>query len=192
MKCLHYGLLILLGAVLACESTPIKTYREPETSTQRPNQTRKNSFSNSQSEPQVDYPSIQRLLGLERNISTLGYAEKTFNTCAVGYGYSTTENCQKKFYVVIHFKLMCRDSEGTVLRQISEDDLVPLGSRELTWSLKNVSGKLRTDSSGYAQVVIVSPTTQRTERFRISSAKDFLLLRAGDIQRLIVPSNWCE
>ena len=147
---------------------------------------------NTSSEPQIDYPSIQRLLGLDRNTSSLGYAEKVFNTCEVGFGYATNESCVKKVYVVIHFKLMCRDSEGTVVRQISEDDLVPLANRDLTWSLKNANGTLRTDYNGYAQVVVISPQSQKTERFRISSPKDFLLLRAGDIQRLIVPSNWCN
>ncbi len=180
--------LIPLIFLLACESVPVKTYQEPE-----PNKKRQSmSKQNTSSEPQIDYPSIQRLLGLDRNISSLGYAEKVFNTCEVGFGYPSNESCMKKVFVVIHFKLMCRDSEGTVVRQISEDDLVPLANRDLTWSLKNANGILRTDYNGNAQVVVISPQSQKTERFRISSPKDFLLLRAGDIQRLIVPSNWCN
>ncbi len=180
--------LIPLIFLLACESVPVKTYQEPEPNKKRQSMSKQNTFS----EPQIDYPSIQRLLGLDRNISSLGYAEKVFNTCEVGFGYPSNESCMKKVYVVIHFKLMCRDSEGTVVRQISEDDLVPLANRDLTWSLKNANGTLRTDYNGYAQVVVISPQSQKTERFRISSPKDFLLLRAGDIQRLIVPSNWCN
>ena len=184
-KCLLFFPFIFL---LACESVPVKTYQEAEPSKKRQSITKQDVIQ----ETQIDYPSIQRLLGLDRAISTLGYAEKTFNTCDVGFGYPKNESCMKKVYVVIHFKLMCRDSQGTVPRQISEDDLIPLSNRDLTWSLKNTNGTLRTDFNGYAQVVVVSPQSQKTERFRISSPKDFLLLRAGDIQRLIVPSNWCE
>lgn len=184
-KCLLFFPFIFL---LACESVPVKTYQETEPSKKRQSISNPNVIL----EPQIDYPSIQRLLGLDRNISTLGYAERKFNTCNVGFGYPTNQSCMNKVYVVIHFKLMCRDSVGTVLNQISESDLIPLANRELTWSLKNTNGTLSTDFNGYAQVVVVSPQSQKAERFRISSSKDFLLLRAGDIQRLIVPSNWCE
>ncbi len=141
---------------------------------------------------EIDYQSIQRLLNLDRGIAQLGYGERVFNTCKVGFGYSATDNCSNKYFVVIHFKLMCRNSEGTISNRVLEDELIPVANQNLRWIIKNTTGELRTDSEGYGQVNMVASQSQRTERFRVSSSNDFLLMRAGDIQRLIVPSNWCE
>lgn len=142
--------------------------------------------------PEIDYQSIQRLLNLDKNTSQLGFEERAFNTCKVGFGFSAAENCLNKYFVVIHFKLMCRNSEGTVSNHLLEDDLVPVANQYLRWTIKNTSGELTTNSEGRGQVLLVATGSQRTERFRISSSKDFLLMRAGDIKRLIVPGNWCE
>ena len=180
-------IILVLVFFVSCQSLPVRIKTAPMTAAE--SQVPKN-FTNQ--ELQIDYNSVQRLLGLDRNITQLGYTERSFNTCQVGFGFPADINCITKYFVVIHFKLMCRDSDGTVLRQIEEADLEPLANQQLSWTLKNAQGKVRTDSSGYAQVIVVGPSSQKTERFRISSRKDFLLLRAGDIQRLIVPKNWCD
>lgn len=180
-------IILVLVFFASCQSLPERIKTAPAATTEKEAPKK---FTNQ--ELQIDYNSVQRLLGLDRNITQLGYTERSFNTCQVGFGFPTDTNCITKYFVVIHFKLMCRDSDGTVLRQIEESDLKPLANQQLSWTLKNTQGKVRTDSNGYAQVVVVGPSSQKTERFRISSLKDFLLLRAGDIQRLIVPKNWCE
>lgn len=179
-----------LGILNACTSTSKKESQLPESRTQPSIST--GEYNNSDSDVQIDYYSLQRLLGLERNITTLGFSEKSFNTCRVGFGYSANENCLNKYFVVIHFKLVCRDSEGTVSSRVQAENLSPVANRQIKWALKNATGKMFTDSGGFGQIIIVSALSQKKERFRLSANEDFLLLRAGEIKQLMVPSNWCN
>ena len=121
----------------------------------------------------------------------MGYFEKSFNTCQVGFGYSKTENCKQQFFVVAHFKVMCRDSEGTISTILTEEDLRPVAHQDLKWFLKNAQGSLQTDTDGYGQIILTSAISQKNQRLRVSNSKDFLLLRAGDVRLLMVPKNWC-
>lgn len=177
------------GIIIFYSSCQIATKSNPYVSAEPTNKT---AVYAQTSREVIDYTSIQRLLKLDKSVTQLGYDERVFNTCKVGFGYSGTENCSGKFFVVIHFKLMCRNSEGTVSSQLQEEELIPVANQNLRWTIKNTSGELRTDSEGHGQVMLVAARSQRAERFRVSSSKDFLLMRAGDIKRLVVPSNWCE
>lgn len=141
---------------------------------------------------QLDLSSIQRLLNLDKNIQTLGFWEKSFNSCKVGYGYETSQNCQQKYFVVIHFKIACRASEGSVSTILTDDDLAVVANQNLQWFLKNTNGRVNTDSNGFAEIQLVSDISQRTERLRLSNGNDFVLMRAGEIRSLIVPINWCN
>lgn len=147
---------------------------------------------NSVPEDRIDLNSLQRLLELDQNIRMLGFNEKTFNTCQVGFGFSTNKNCQKKYFIMIHFKLMCRSSEGTISTILTEDDLTPVAAQKLTWYLKNLSGSVKTDSSGYAEIAVISNKSQKLQRLRLSNSNDFVLLKAEEIKSLIVPINWCN
>ena len=140
----------------------------------------------------VDMQSIQRLLGLDRSIHSLGFSEKMFNTCKVGYGFDTNQNCQQKYFVVVHFKIACRASEGTVSTILTEDDLAVVANQKLQWFLKNANGQIDTDSNGLAEIRMISDISQKSERLRLSNANDFVLMRAGEIKSLIVPINWCN
>lgn len=140
----------------------------------------------------LDIASIQRLLGLDKNIRSLGYTEKNFNTCQVGFGYDTKQNCQQKVFVVIHFKIACRASEGTVSTILTEDDLSVVANQKLQWFLKNANGQVETDSDGFAEIRMISDISQRSERLRLSNGNDFVLMRSGEIRSLIVPINWCN
>lgn len=140
----------------------------------------------------IDYAGLQRFLRLDRGYNNLGYSERMFNTCEVGFGYSPHNGCEKKFFIVSHFQLVCRDSEGTVQYMLTEADLTPLSRRELKWSVKSAAGALLTDSEGYAQIAMISSQSQRTERLKIATENDFLYLKAGDLKRMITPKNWCN
>lgn len=140
----------------------------------------------------VDMQSIQRLLGLDKSLHHLGYSEKMFNTCKVGFGFDTNQNCQQKYFVVVHFKIACRASEGTVSTILTEDDLAVVANQKLQWFLKNANGQIDTDSNGLAEIRMISDISQKTERLRLSNANDFVLMRAGEIKSLIVPINWCN
>ncbi len=142
--------------------------------------------------PSIDYDGLQRFLKLDRSFSTLGYSERMFNTCEVGYGFSGTNDCQKRFFVVSHFQLKCRDSEGTISQILTAADLRPISRRTVNWTLKDASGSLMTDSEGYGQIAMVSPRSQRAERLKLGVDNDFLYLRAGELKEMITPKNWCN
>lgn len=175
-------------ALYSCTSVPIAT-RPAETPTQVPAPSKS---SNSYEAENIDYDGLQNFLKLRRGYNRLGYAEKSFNTCEVGYGYSSTHNCRALKFVVIHFQLMCRDSEGTVTEAITAADIQPIARQSVKWVLKNANGRLLTDSEGYGQIAMVSSISQRYERLRLTVRTDFLFMKAGEITQMITPKSWCN
>ncbi|MBC7420343.1 MAG: hypothetical protein H7328_06400 [Bdellovibrio sp.] len=143
-------------------------------------------------EDTVDYVGLQIFLKLDRSYDVLGYSERMFNTCEVGYGYSNSHNCEKKYFIVSHFRLVCRDSEGTISQILTAADLRPLSRRSIKWSVKTANGELVTDSDGYAQIAMIASQSQRAERLKIASSNDFLYLKAGELTQMITPKNWCD
>lgn len=140
----------------------------------------------------IDYASIQRLLGLDRSFDQLGYSEKSFETCQVGFGYANNTECQRKYFIVLHFKLVCRDSEGTISTVLTDADLKAIAGQAVIWSLKNANGKVVTDSEGYGQIVTTAFESQKNQRLRLAVGSDFLLTKAGETRRLIAPKSWCK
>jgi hypothetical protein len=173
-------------ALYSCTSAPLNTH--PEISV-KPGPA---PMVNQPEVENVDYEGLQSFLKLKRGYNNLGYAEKSFNTCEVGYGYSSTHNCRKLNFVVIHFKLMCRDSEGTVTEAVTAANLQPIARTSVKWTLKNAKGNLITDSEGYGQIAMVSPLSQRYERLKLTVRTDFLFLKAGELTEMITPKSWCE
>lgn len=149
------------------------------------------SFSADPGDRAIDFVALQRSLGLDRNAESLGYREKSFNTCEAGYGYSRSQDCRKQHFVVIHYRLQCRDSEGTVSQALSADDLRPISNRDIKWNLKGREGISRTDSDGFGQIRAVFPASQKRERLKLATNGDFLYLRAEEIDRIVTPKNWC-
>jgi hypothetical protein len=140
----------------------------------------------------VDFMGLQRSLGLERDPTYLGYVERPFNTCEVGYGYSKSHHCRQKYFVVIHFQLMCRDSEGTVSQVVRAADMQANSNRSVRWNLKDLAGHVSTDSEGYGQIAAVSGQSQKQNRLKLVVASDFLYLRAGEVQKIVTPRSWCR
>lgn len=140
----------------------------------------------------IDFEAIKRHLQMERDRDSLGLAEKTFNTCATGYGYSRSQNCRQQNLTVIHFRLLCRDSEGTISTILTEADLRPLERRSVRWNLKGTQGVTYTDNEGYGQILAASSGTQKNQRVRLAVGNEFLYMRAGELQRVITPRPWCN
>ncbi|WII73119.1 hypothetical protein QJS83_04435 [Bdellovibrio sp. 22V] len=140
----------------------------------------------------IDVQAIQRHLGMERASDTLGVSEKAFNTCDVGYGFSRAQNCHREFLTVVHFRLLCRDSVGTISNILTEMDTTPLAGRSVKWNLKKNSGIIATDGLGYGQILVVSPQSLRKERLRLAIGSEFLYMRANEITKVITPQNWCS
>lgn len=187
-------IILTLGLVALFSCTSVSLVTAPDQSVQKPPAVSVPSPSNA-SIPEVenvDYAALQNFLKLKRGYNRLGYAEKSFNSCEVGYGYSGTHNCRKLNFVVIHFQLMCRDSEGTVTEAITNADIQPIAGQNVKWNLKNAAGRLLTDHEGYGQIAIVSSISQRYERLRLAVGNDFLYMKAGEITQMITPKSWCE
>ena len=139
----------------------------------------------------IDYDALQSHLGLDRSPEDLGYSERSFNTCEAGYGFSRSQNCHTQHFVVVHFQLMCRDSEGTISTILTDADLTPISRKSVRWNLKGLSGTVQTDGEGYGQIRITSRRSQKNERIKLAIANDFLYTRAGEIKRIITPRPWC-
>ncbi|MBO9667638.1 MAG: hypothetical protein J7501_12595 [Bdellovibrio sp.] len=169
--------------LVACSTTPSKTttYTSPP-AVAGPDQ----------GNSQIDYQAIQRALHMERSSEELGYAEKSFNTCEMGYGYSRNKDCRKAFLVVLNVRLMCRDSEGTISTVLTEADVAPIAGQNIRWNLKATSGTFQTDGLGYGQILTISPRSERKERLKLAAGNEFLYMRANEITKVITPKPWCS
>lgn len=143
-------------------------------------------------ENRIDLFGLQKDLGLSRNSESLGFAERKFNTCDAGFGFSRSNNCQSKYFVVIHFQLLCRDSEGTISRALSSSDMRPISQRAVTWNLKPSIGRLETDGDGYGQIRMIASSSQRQQRLKLTVGNDFLYMRANEITQVVTPAPWCN
>lgn len=140
----------------------------------------------------IDYEMLQKSLGLDRDIHELGYEEKSFNTCEVGYGYSSNKNCRLEYLAVINFQLLCRDSQGTISTPLTREDMRPLNGRTVNWTLHGLRGSSRLDDDGHGQIKTVFKNSPKFQRLKLNVDSDNLYLRAGEIKRVVTPSNWCN
>jgi len=140
----------------------------------------------------IDYWGLQRHLGLVRADADLGYREKSYNTCEVGFGYSSSHDCTVKRFVTVNIRLQCRDSEGTISTGLTAADLQPIAGRQVRWALSGDNGTVATDGEGYAQIGAIFSNSPRADRLRIAVGDQFLYMRAGEITRVVVPRPWCN
>lgn len=166
MKIYAIGALVLL--LSACTSIP-KSPTEPSILEQAP--------------PTESV--LQSRLGMIRPASDLGFQEKSFDPCLFG----VSRQCGAKFLSVIHFQLLCRDSEGTV----SEVPLSlrPINSPKITWQVGPRSGTTQTDIEGFGQVALVNDGSVRNKRLILRMGKQFVGVTASEINKLVLPQNWC-
>lgn len=145
-----------------------------------------------QNESTIDLSALQTSLHMDRRPEELGFAEKAFNTCQAGYGYSSVHNCHQQYLVVLNFRLSCRQSEGTVSQGLAESDIQDLASKDVRWQLKGISGLVTTNGDGIGQIRVVSDISQRRERVKLTLGNDFLYMKANEITRVVTPGNWCS
>lgn len=187
MRTNQWTLKVLSFLFLAACGTKQVTQTEPTYRTPVPSRTSEDSGA-----PNIDYAGLKRHLGLDRPNNQLGYAEKAFDTCQVGYGYSSTKYCYRQVFVVLNFHLLCRDSEGTVTEGINNSEQMALSNRPVRWNLKGISGEVQTDSDGFGQIQTISPISQRRERVKLGVGSEFLYMRANEITKVLTPKPWCN
>lgn len=189
---MRYLLLFSMMSVAACSSAPQRSETSPPKQSTTYESKPVQPMPPAKVEEVIDLRALQTSVKLEPRKEELGYHEKKFNTCQAGAGYSSTVNCRNLSLVVVHFQLMCRDSEGTVSEVVTSANLEPIANQRIKWALNKANDESMTDSNGYAQIVMVSPESQRTQRMRVTLGDDFLFIRAGDARSLIAPKNWCR
>lgn len=182
-------ILFIMIAVAGCSSTQKTASTPTEPISSKPAATQPPTAEGTE-EAKIDLLGLQRSLDMIRDGSNLGYQEKEFNTCQTGYGFSATKNCKKAYLSVIHFRLQCRDSKGTV--STATHILTPIISAQLKWSIGAIKGITSTDGEGFGQIVTVLPKPSKRERFRMTANSKYLVLRAGEVSRFVVPSDWCD
>lgn len=141
---------------------------------------------------QVDFLGLERHLGMALSKDTLGYFERSFNTCTVGFGYPNARNCQENHFVVINYQLLCRQSQGTVSETIDSSSLPAVRNKSGRWAIQNQSGAVLTDSEGRGQIKGIFPRSQRSQRLKLTIEGDFLYARAGELKRVLTPTSWCH
>lgn len=145
-------------------------------------------------EPQenVDIEGLERALKLSRPQEELGYQEAGFSSCSAGYGFSASRNCRKMVMAVIHVRLQCRDSEGTVSEALGAADLVAIAGQNIRWTLSRQEGIATSDGEGYAEFRGLFSRTPRNDWLRVGVGIQFLNVRAKEAGRVVAPRPWCH
>ena len=102
----------------------------------------------------------------------------------------TDPTCTPRYMTVVHFQLLCRDSEGTVTT--TPLHLLPINANRVTWKLAGQSGGTRTDSSGYGQLTMITTRSTRGQRLILMIGRQFLGVTAEETSRLVLPKNFCS
>lgn len=178
-------ILMLCLLLMACSSTPSKPAKPMPVPAEKMEK-------EEEADASIDAIGLQRELKMDYSLQNLGYREKSFDTCRAGYGYSRSNNCRIRYMAVINFRLMCRDSEGTVSKIISEKDMFALGHRKVKWTLSNQQGSLDLDSEGYGQILALQSKSPARGRLRLTVDNDFLFIQANEAKRIVTPKNWCN
>lgn len=141
----------------------------------------------------VDVEGLKRSLGLDRSRGDLGYQEKQFNTCEAGFGYPR-ENCQAQTFVSIHFRLQCRDTMGTTSEVVTSAQMDPIANKQVRWQIGKTKSATVTDADGYAQIngILSQSSAPKGQRLRLAVDEQFVYVRAGEVTRIVTPSNWCN
>lgn len=140
---------------------------------------------------QIDYRGLQSALQLERPDRDLGFAERSFASCEVGYGFPSSRDCRRRYFSVIHFRLLCRESEGTIQTPLDAADLRPLARTDIEWTLMDQRGEMTLDDQGYGQIRTVTLASAKVQRLKINVGPDFLYMRAGEMNRVVAPAPFC-
>lgn len=144
------------------------------------------------SEANIDYIGLQQTLRMNRADQKLGYAEKAFDTCTAGHGFSHSDNCHKEYFVVLHFQLKCRETDEAPAGGVSAMDTHPIANQPIRWALEKKSGVVQTDSEGYGQIRMSYKQRPGEKHIKLTSDTHFLYVKAQDLDRIVTPPIWCN
>ncbi|MBX3022694.1 MAG: hypothetical protein KF799_13560 [Bdellovibrionales bacterium] len=165
-----FVLAVLLGALTGCRTTP-EMVPDPKIQT-----------------PMADpHEGLKTALGMYRSPGDLGFAEKSFNPCSFGLSGG---QCKNQYFSVVHFQLLCRDSEGSV--SSAPIALQPIVAGNVKWKVGNQSGGTQTDSQGFGQFTMMSPRSARGQRLTLRIGPQFVAFTVSEVSKIILPKNFCR
>lgn len=145
--------------------------------------------------PQLDYESLQSRLGLRPAPSSTGFWEERFDACDLGDALHTLEpplvDCHRAYFTLIHFQLSCREDVETQ-EILTESDLQPVKNRRLSYALGRIQGASLTNARGEGVIRAIHGASLRRAHLRISTGKDFLMVRANEVTAIVTPPQWCQ
>ena len=130
---------------------------------------------------------LQRELSMDRENSTLGYMERSFNTCQVQSNRSSSPRCVNLFYSSLNIKLGCRNNSGVVRSQ----NLVPLQVQSIRWKSGRHGGLVSTDALGFGQIRFVSHRSIKHSPMTLYVGSRMLYKRLKDSWGIVLPRKWC-
>ena len=130
---------------------------------------------------------IKNRLNMNRDRIVMGFKEGRFNRC----DFVSESPCLDNFLAIIHFRMLCRESEGTV-DAVSKADLLPVQSDSVAWRLGSFIGRTRTDSDGFGQIEVIRPRSSLHQRLRLTIDGQFVATPAREAGLIVVPGNWCS
>lgn len=136
-----------------------------------------------------DLQQLKSELGLERPNEELGFTDKMYDSCQSN-SKNTDGKCGTRFLNVIHFRLLCRDSEGTIDSVAA--GLTPVISDQVQWKIAAQSGNTKTDANGFGQILTTTATSASNQRLVLIVGKQFLGLELNQVSQIIVPNYWCN
>ena len=177
--------LISLFIFAGCTTAPKTPSEEPTQPIPSPSQTHKRFLSPAEIEQLSQY------LKMERPIEDIGYQEKTFNDCSIPREFRLDENCSTQYLTLIHFRMRCRESEGTV-ESVSHMELSPLVSNSIKWNIGRLKGKTSTDGRGYGTVRTISKSSIRNQSIRLTANGQIMSVRVNEVRQFVLPRYWCN
>jgi hypothetical protein len=127
-------------------------------------------------------------LGMNRAPADLGFSEKAFNPCS--FGLNGTGGCGDRYFTVVHFQLLCRDTEGTVSEAPLR--LQPIVTDNVRWKVAGLTGGTRTDSNGYGQLTVMSNRSTRGQRLLLHIGPQFVAFDVSEVSKIVLPKNFCR
>jgi len=158
---------IILTAAFIGGCTSIQGSREPES---------------------VPQPILQQLYANLKMATSLGFSERSFNSC--GTKYHDNEKCGTRNFVSVGFRLLCRDSEDTVSEVAA--NLRPLVSDRVEWKLAGQVGYSKTNADGYGTIMAVTKSSAAADRLVLIVGNQFLGVDINQARQIVVPTYWCR
>lgn len=131
---------------------------------------------------------LKGVLGMNRPVDELGFEEKPFNPC--NYGAAGPAGCGNQYFGVLHFQLLCRDSEGTVMD--TPVALEAIVTDDVQWKVGGISGSTSTDERGYGQLSVVSARPSRGARLILRMGPQFVAFEVSEVSKIVLPRNFCR